>query len=106
MAAYQAGQATQLSRGQIAQVVSGAQTAKSSAVLLDRNPDAEKLTVFNNTDQNATLQLSLTDTDAGFLTTTMTVNSGDAAVFPSVSGPYARLLFAASVTTGTASFYR
>lgn len=105
--AYQAGQATPLSRGGIAQVSNGAQAATASnAVRLDRDPNTEKITVFNQTDQNATVQLSLSDVDAGFCSTSMTVNAGLAAVFAAVAGPYVRLLFAANPTTGSASIYR
>ena len=106
MSVYAPGKATQLSVGTQATLVTssgtGAGAATSKAVVIAREPGTfGMLSVFNSTDQNATLQISAADADAGFLDTSLTVASGDAAEFNSVIGPFVRFLFAAATTTGS-----
>lgn len=115
MSKYVAASATNLGVGEQLQVVNGTLGAtpfKSPAVAIGRDASGfDLVTVFNNTNQVATIEVSPADVDAGFtpLTdsetgTAITVAVGVAGIFKCI-GPLMRLGFPAD-TTGTATIAR
>jgi gamma-glutamyltranspeptidase len=61
-----------------------------------------KLTLVNNTNQTATVQVAAVDADASYvpLTTSITAAAGAAVIFDCV-GPFVRCSFATAPTTGS-----
>lgn len=115
MSKYVAGVATQLGVGEQQQLVNGtlgAAAYTSPAVAIGRDASGfDLVTLFNNTNQTATVQVSPTDTDAGFTpltdsesATAITVAAGVAGIFRCIA-PFLRLSFVAD-TTGTATVTR
>lgn len=103
MSTYAAGQATNLGVGEQETLVSGTLGAApytTPAVAIGRDASGfDLVTVFNASNQTATVQVSASDTDEGFepLTdgaTGVTVPAASATVFRCI-GPFARLSFAA-----------
>lgn len=102
MSTYVAGRATNLGVGEqatLAGVVSlGADTFTSPAVAIGRDASGfDLVTVFNQSNAVATVEVSATDTDAGFVPLTdganaVTVPVGAAVLFRCI-GPFARLSF-------------
>lgn len=104
MSLYVAGKSVQLGVGEQQTLVSatlGAAPFTTTGVAIGRDASGfESAAVFNASNVSATVQVSPTDTDAGFLALTdadtaeaITIAAGTAAIFRCI-GPFARLSFA------------
>lgn len=117
MSTYVAGRATQLGVGEQQTLVNGTLGATpftTPAVAIGRDASGfDVATVFNGSAQVATVQVSPSDADAGFLDLTdadtgiaVTVAAGGAAIFRCI-GPFARLSFPADpAASGAVVFAR